>query len=75
MASHAIRRSQPGKSEGSAPEIVKTSARNTSPEIQLIVTMTAISPLLMLPFPLSANIIFRCPGKSISEVDAFAKLA
>ena len=67
MVNHAIRRSHPGKSEGSASDIVKTSARTTNPAIQLIVTMTAISPLLMLQVPLSAYIIFSRQGKIISR--------
>ena len=50
------------------PAAVNKTARITNPANQLMITMTAISPLLMLRFPLPAIIIFRYPGKSISGI-------
>ena len=50
------------------PAAVNKTAGITNPANQLMITMTAISPLLMLRSPLPAIIIFRYPGKSISGI-------
>ena len=68
MDSQTIKRSHPGKSEGSMPAAVNKTARITNPANQLMITMTAISPLLMLRSSLPAIIIFRRLGKSISGI-------
>ena len=50
------------------PAAVNKTARITNPANQLMITMTAISPLLMLRSSLPAIIIFRRLGKSISGI-------
>jgi hypothetical protein len=74
MDSQTIKRSHPGKSEGSMPAAVNKTAGITNPANQLMITMTAISPLLMLQVPLSAYIIFSRQGKIISRAVGIEKV-